>query len=591
MREMKFSSEKFFKIAAGTLAAGTIFFAGTTKNFAQEIAAGTQNLAAKNAISGEEFDRNFVKKTFLLANSADHESLEIAEFYMKKRGIPAENLIAFPMPKKETISWLEFSTKIHEPLLKILVERKLVAGTISEKRDPAARRILMLPERVAISDGAGTKIAFLISCRGVPLRIENEKILVPEELHEAKNNPAATNAAAVDSELALIALPSTPVNGFVHSPLFKKPQKFEPGIEYFFIKTARLDAPNALEARMIVESALKAEKNGLIGRAYFDVGGPFQLGNDWISSCHEIAKKLGFDTSLDSEKSLFPPTKRYDAPAIYFGWYSQKVGGFFADKNFAFPPGAIAAHLHSFSAVTLRDENVWAPKIIASGAAATLGNVFEPYLNFSHHFDFFMEALATGKCAGEAAAIANPVLSWQTIFVGDPLYRPFKKTFSEQVLEATERPSKLSPYVFLRAANLTEIVADSVPAEKKSELPAVSSEKILKEAARISPSLVLNFEVFRREILATNAFPKLENLRINFAEENAGLICEIADFFEKRGNGEAAISIFKRLLEENPIAGTARNEILKAALDCAKRNFTPPELLISWEKELGTAEK
>ncbi len=116
MREMKFSSEKFFKIAAGTLAAGTIFFAGTTKNIAQEIAAGTQNLAAKNAISGEEFDRNFVKKTFLLANSADHESLEIAEFYMKKRGIPAENLIAFPMHKKEKISWLEFSTIIHEPL-------------------------------------------------------------------------------------------------------------------------------------------------------------------------------------------------------------------------------------------------------------------------------------------------------------------------------------------------------------------------------------------------------------------------------------------------------------------------------------------
>ena len=50
--------------------------------------------------------------------------------------------------------------------------------------------------------------------------------------------------------------------------------------------------------------------------------------------------------------------------------------------DFRFCPGAVAVHIHSFSAATLRDPLAdWAGPLLWRGAAATLGNVYEPYLD------------------------------------------------------------------------------------------------------------------------------------------------------------------------------------------------------------------
>ncbi|MGB2352059.1 MAG: hypothetical protein ACPH9O_10590, partial [Akkermansiaceae bacterium] len=63
--------------------------------------------------------------------------------------------------------------------------------------------------------------------------------------------------------------------------------------------------------------------------------------------------------------------------------------------------------------------------ILAKGAAATLGNVHEPYLHLTHHFDIFHDRLIRGFSLVEAAYMALPVLSWQNVVLGDPLYRPY----------------------------------------------------------------------------------------------------------------------------------------------------------------------
>ena len=43
--------------------------------------------------------------------------------------------------------------------------------------------------------------------------------------------------------------------------------------------------------------------------------------------------------------------------ALYYGWYADGVVGPFAQPSFRFMPGAVAVHIHSFSASTLRDPN------------------------------------------------------------------------------------------------------------------------------------------------------------------------------------------------------------------------------------------
>ncbi|MFC4996158.1 hypothetical protein [Rubritalea tangerina] len=64
--------------------------------------------------------------------------------------------------------------------------------------------------------------------------------------------------------------------------------------------------------------------------------------------------------------------------------------------------------------------------MLAKGAAATVGNVYEPYLQMTHHFDLLHQRLPRRHTFIEAATMALPVLSWQNLTVGDPLYRPFK---------------------------------------------------------------------------------------------------------------------------------------------------------------------
>src|SRR5690606_8059735 len=82
--------------------------------------------------------------------------------------------------------------------------------------------------------------------------------------------------------------------------------------------------------------------------------------------------------------------------------------------------------LHSFSAAQLRDASKnWSGPLLARGAAATLGNVYEPYLQMTHHFDLFQRRLMDGFTLAEAAYMSVPVLSWQNVVLGDPLYRPF----------------------------------------------------------------------------------------------------------------------------------------------------------------------
>jgi hypothetical protein len=87
----------------------------------------------------------------------------------------------------------------------------------------------------------------------------------------------------------------------------------------------------------------------------------------------------------------------------------------------------VAVHIHSFSAATLREPpGNWCGPLLAAGAAATLGNVYEPYLGLTPNLDVFFDRLRAGFTFAESAYMAQPALSWMTTFLGDPLYRPLR---------------------------------------------------------------------------------------------------------------------------------------------------------------------
>ncbi|MBR5623361.1 MAG: TIGR03790 family protein [Opitutales bacterium] len=523
---------------------------------------------------------DLASRVFVVAAANDADSVELAEYYMSRRGIPAENLIAFPMPKAETLSWDDFAEELHAPLLHELCRRGLVDGTLGEKRDVAGRLLLELPADFKPANArAGMRIAYLVLCRGVPLRIQNDASKLPplppakEGAPAPKRAPLETNCASVDSELALIAAPGLPVNGAVPNPFFKDSKQSE--LKSLFLKVARLDGITLADAKALVDGALNAEKKGLMGRAYIDIGGPHKQGDGWLAKAEKVVRGLGFDTSVESSKKLMAATSRYDAPALYFGWYTQNVGGFFLDPNFRFPAGACAIHIHSFSATSMLSTTAWTPALVARGVTATVGNVYEPYLGLSHHPHYFAEALAAGMSAGDAAAFANPAFSWQTIFVGDPLYRPFKKSLDAQLAEAkTGFPSRLHQYAFLRAANLAR--------EAKNDDEA---DKILNSARFYAPGVALEYAIAR------NNFSKTYRLDWkykpgNLVLENPGLLLEIVRFWAEYGKAEDAVKYYGELLARRFVPEHVRAAVLTEAIACAEKHHVPSAPVRTWREEL-----
>jgi hypothetical protein len=128
-----------------------------------------------------------------------------------------------------------------------------------------------------------------------------------------------------------------------------------------------------------------------------------------------------------------------DDCALYYGWYASSVSGPFTDPDFSFTPGAIAVHIHSFSASTLRrtDAN-WVGPLLSKGAAASLGNVYEPFLQMTAHLNIFNDRLLKGFTLAESAYMATRALSWMTVVVGDPLYRPYL-SWSQEGAEGGEK--------------------------------------------------------------------------------------------------------------------------------------------------------
>ena len=151
--------------------------------------------------------------------------------------------------------------------------------------------------------------------------------------------------------------------------------------------------------------------------------------------------------------------------AFYAGWYDGQVSGPFNRPKVEFMPGAVAYHLHSFSAHVLRThDQYWVGPLLAKGATATIGYVEEPYLEWTVNVAALMADFTFfGFSFGEAAYASQQVLSWQTTVVGDPLYCPFgRKHPGEQVgdrfrdlhLQLLEHRSKLIEWSHLQVVNL-----------------------------------------------------------------------------------------------------------------------------------------
>jgi len=195
------------------------------------------------------------------------------------------------------------------------------------------------------------------------------------------------------------------------------------------VMVARLDAPTPELAEHMLRDSIAAEASGLKGELYIDSRGlkaqdTYGEYDRDLLDLYYLAQDLpDIRAILDNRPDVFAEGTCPNA-ALYCGWYS--VARYV--PAFRFNTGAVAVHIASFEAKSLRDEgkSYWCPGLMRDGAAATLGPVDEPYLHTFPKPTLFFGSLLTGKYTlVECFYLAKPCNSWQFTLLGDPLYRPF----------------------------------------------------------------------------------------------------------------------------------------------------------------------
>jgi uncharacterized protein (TIGR03790 family) len=385
---------------------------------------------------------NAAAETAVVFNPDFPGSAELAEYYAEKRGISKDRLIGLRCPQEDSMSRAEFDMLLRQPLLQMFKTKGWWIAEPPLPELPPAKAGTLAPV------AQPTRVRVLVLMRGLPFQIRR----VAE-----KPKPSEEDEASVDSELTVLGLNQPPHKGGLRNPFFDQPSRFPQSQRSSgMLLVGRLDGPDDETVRRMIDDALHAEQHGLRGRAVIDLAlknGAYQEGEDWLKRSAETYQRVGIPVFIDRAEPLLREAWPLPDTILYFGWYTDRVSGALATPGFRFKRGAIACHLHSFSASVIRSSGqAWVGPLLAHGAAVAFGNVHEPYLSLTVHFDVFNKRLLEGFTVGEAAWNATPALSWMNVVLGDPLYRPFGQGLGARLGEGADRDYALYQGMVQRSA-------------------------------------------------------------------------------------------------------------------------------------------
>jgi uncharacterized protein (TIGR03790 family) len=385
-------------------------------------------------------------EVLVLANKKAARSVGLAKYYMKRRGIPKQNLLQLWVTDKEQCSREDYEKKIVPRVLRYLKESD------PERRIRCLLTMYGLPLKIAppaLTQMEKKEIEKLLKrqelleeqLKGIK---EHEKQRIDEELREIKERIGPLRKidqrASLDSEIALVLQEEYGLSGWRRNPFFAGYRGADvKEMRNKVLIVSRLDGPSSEIVKRMINDSMECEQNGLEGSAYFDARWPRpekERDNERLSvyafydrSIHraaDLVKKSGkTEVFLNEEQELFQPGDCPDA-ALYCGWYSLAR---YIDA-FQWKPGSVGYHIASAECHSLKQENsqAWCKRMLEEGIAATIGPVSEPYVQAFPPPELFFGLLIDGRLTlAECYALSNPFLSWQLVLIGDPLYRPFKK--------------------------------------------------------------------------------------------------------------------------------------------------------------------
>jgi len=416
-------------------------------------------------------------------NKNDADSPGLANYYATSRNIPPERVMAISCPVTEEITRQQFEDTIRSPIVSYLCQKDWMTRTPQRVRVGERYLDLLVATR--------NDIWAIVLIRGVPLKIAPD----PNDMDGMEDEPELqTNAAAVDNELALLPVFGLPKGGYVPNCFFDDQltgiKRVGADLARNMVLVTRLDGPQPSDVRRMIDETLRAERDRLAGlavvdtRGFTDVKNGYTSGDIWLRSARDMLVRDGWDVKFDDKPDVLPATDPCNQVAIYLGWYHEGAMGPWITPPNRFVPGAIAYHLHSFSATTVRNATQgWVGPLIAHGADATMGMVYEPYLALTPHEDIFTRRLLQGDYFAEAAYASERALSWMLTVMGDPLYRPFREPLDSALSQANVPHTHHDDWLFLQKVQ-REVLAGRIenkPASLEQALDVPAAGPVAEE--------------------------------------------------------------------------------------------------------------
>jgi uncharacterized protein (TIGR03790 family) len=378
----------------------------------------------------------------VVVNDASETSRTIAEYYARKRAVPAINICHITTSTEDTIERVDFDRQI---------------------QGPTARCIAAMSGQ--------DRILYIVLTKGVPIRIQGT------------SSGREATVASVDSELTLLYRRqlglNSPIAGPLPNPYFAGnqpasglPKPFTHERADVFLVT-RLDGFTVDDVIGLIDRSLASQKDGRIlldGRASWQASG-----NTWLKTAADILKSVGLGDRVELDESS-TVLRNGESVLGYYSWGSNDPAIKDRNLNQHFVPGALAAMFVSSDARTFKEPPAtWTlgemnnpqtyyagtPQsltgdLIRAGVTGTAGHVAEPFLDATIRPDILFPAYVTGANLAEAFYQAMPYLSWQTIVIGDPLCAPFRTRVvaTEEIDRGMDSATEL-PVVF--AARLMKI--------------------------------------------------------------------------------------------------------------------------------------
>ncbi len=296
-------------------------------------------------------------------NSAD--SQRVADYYVKRRGVPATNVIHLKTSAAETIDRAAYGTTIELPIMGALMQR-----------------------------GLEDRVLYIVLTKGVPLRIQGD------------TGPQGS-VASVDSELTLLYRRmtgiSTAARGWLPNPYYlaarpiTEAKPFTHRDHDIYLVT-RLDGFTIDDVIALIDRGLAPVKNG---RIVLDQQDKLvnRSGEDWLEDAAKRLAAAGQEERVLLEKTV--NGVRDVRPVLgYYSWGSNDPRNRVRKFNLGFVPGAIAGMFVSSDARTFKEPpREWVPTgdtdtskwyagtpqsligdLIREGVTGVAGHVAEPYL-------------------------------------------------------------------------------------------------------------------------------------------------------------------------------------------------------------------